>query len=284
MTTEYPSENPSTLASSLSFGRGSASTDADDSPASVVHLEPAALQSDLPEAGDEKNAAAAADDSSSDDFEFAFVVRDSEAFPSATADEIFSDGRILPAYPVFDRDLLLLPHSDAEERKLAAETPDVAEKIPLGRLLLEEKEASSGSSSEAPETAGEYCAWVPADRCKKSASTGSSLRWRLRDLMVGRSHSDGKEKFVFLEAAPPAKEKTANAGPNAAKTAAPGKGAKKPVRVAEMDVVTAHRLFYGKGTSDKAVKGPRRSFLPYRQELFGLFAPANSLHRTHHPL
>ncbi|CAL9180114.1 unnamed protein product [Musa hybrid cultivar] len=268
MTTERPGK-PS-LADSLGFGSLGSAAEEDVPPGDgsipAVHHDPA-RQIEILEAADKDAAAADDDDSDSDsseDFEFAFVVKDPEAFPSVTADEIFSGGRIIPAYPVFN-----LASSDAGETAAAADATDVAEQIPLRQLLIEERVARPASSSSQPEDAGEDCVLAP-DRCKKSASTGSSLRWRLRDLMVGRSHSDGKEKFVFLETA---------SGPKA--TA--GKGAKKAGRLTETDVVTAPRGYYGKGSVEKAVKGPRRSFLPYRQELFGLFAPVNGLRRSHHP-
>ncbi|EHA8588848.1 hypothetical protein COCNU_scaffold006850G000040 [Cocos nucifera] len=61
-----------------------------------------------------------------------FAARDPEAEPSITADEIFSNGRILPSYPVFDRNLLLSP---------VAET---------------ERSSSSSASSKAEAAVGEY--------------------------------------------------------------------------------------------------------------------------------
>nr|XP_010940051.1 uncharacterized protein LOC105058729 [Elaeis guineensis] len=199
------------------------------------------------------------DDDSSGNFEFAFAARDPEAEPSITADEIFCNGRILPSYPVFDRNLLLSPAAEME------------------------RSSSSSASSEAEAVVGEYCVWsrASAEQCKKSASTGSTAqRGRLRDLMAGRSHSDGKEKFVFLAA----DDKTRNPNPNpqAQAAVATKKGEKKGARATELDLVTAHRLFYGKGNEEK-VKGGRRSFLPYRQELFGLFTNANGLSRSRHP-
>ncbi|KAJ8479540.1 hypothetical protein OPV22_023267 [Ensete ventricosum] len=268
MTTERPDKQ--SLADSLGFeSQGPAAEEdfpAGDGSIQAVHRDPA-RQIEILEAAN-KGAAAADDDDddSSEDFEFAFVVKDPEAFPSVTADEIFSGGRIIPAYPVFN-----LASSDAGETVAAADETDVAQLIPLRQLLIEERVARPASSSSQPEDSGEHCVWAP-DRCKKSASTGSSLRWRLRDLMVGRSHSDGKEKFVFLDKV---------SGPKA--TAAAGKGAKKAGRGTGTDVVTAPMSYYGKGSGEKAVKGPRRSFLPYRQELFGLFAPVNGLRRSHHP-
>ncbi|XP_010936729.1 uncharacterized protein [Elaeis guineensis] len=222
--------------------------------------------------GDRPDEESADDNDSSDDFDFTFAVRDPVADASITADEIFSNGRILPAYPVFDRSLF---HSTVGEPATEAE-----EGLPLRRLV----EDQSPSSSEA---VGEYCAWSPRsapqtpERCKKSASTGSGRRWRLRDLVVGRSHSDGKEKFVFIAASPspPSMDKTKNPHANPKAANAP---AKKGGRATELDLVTTHRLYYGKGNGEK-VKGGRRSFLPYRQELIGLFANVNAFSRTHHP-
>ncbi|XP_064953619.1 uncharacterized protein LOC135606516 [Musa acuminata AAA Group] len=276
MTTE-PLGKPA-LEASPSFGGASASASA-----SVDENEPAsdasksASRHDFsahqvsPSEAEEKNAVDEDDDDSGDEFEFTFAVRDADAFPSVTADEIFSGGRIIPTYPVFNRDLLL-PLSAADEPTITAK--DQADQISFGRLQIV---TGAESSTEELAAAGEHFPGE-ADRCKKSASTGSSMQWRLRD-MVGRSHSDGKEKFVFLEAS--AKKNIMS--PNTARAAAGGKGAKEGGRLAEVDAVTGHRRFHGKGTSEKAVKGPRRSFLPYRQQLLGLFAPVNGLRRSHHP-
>ncbi|KAG6477925.1 uncharacterized protein LOC122021506 [Zingiber officinale] len=260
-----------------SFSFSLPSAVADEAPAAGDYLT-ASFRMDLPEGAAKEGDAV--DDDSSDDSDFAFAVGDSDELSSADADEIFFGGRMLPVYPIFNRDLLPDPTTE--------EDAEAAEQIPIRQLLLRDPAPPLTSSTKAPEAAGEFCAWTPND-CRKSASTGSSRRWRLRDLMMGRSHSDGKEKFVFLEAEPPAptrpaaKEKKASAGASPARTE-PRKAAKKVMRVAEMDMATAHRLFYAKGSgSDQAVKGPQRSFLPYRQELFGLFAPMNTLQRTPRP-
>ncbi|XP_074571291.1 uncharacterized protein LOC141827858 [Curcuma longa] len=196
-------------------------------------------------------------DASSDDFEFSVESNDAFGFPSADADEIFSGGRMLPVYPVFNRDLI--------RRPAGAEEP-AADAIPIRKLLIAEEEAEREESSRER----------PPERCKKSASTGT-LRGLLRNFTVGRSHSDGKDKFVFIKAS----EASASASASAKKMIS-NKGAKKGPRAAEADAVTAQPPLYGKGgANNKAVKGPRRSFLPYRQELLGLFAPANAL--THNP-
>ncbi|URD94305.1 DUF1645 domain containing protein [Musa troglodytarum] len=272
MTTQ-PLGTPALEASSPCYGGASASVDesgpASDASDSASRHDFSAHQVSRSEA-EEKNAADE-DDDSGDEFEFTFAVRDADAFPAVAADDIFSGGRIIPTYPVFNRDLLL-PLSAADEPTIAETDPP--DQIPFGRLLIEEKV----TGAEEPAAAGDHFPGAP-DRCKKSASTGSSMQWRLRDT-VGRSHSDGKEKFVFLEAATAKKNAMS---PNATRAAAGGKRAKEGGRLPEADAVTAHRRFHGKGTSEKTVKGPRRSFLPYRQQLLGLFAPVNGLRRSHHP-
>ncbi|XP_072985449.1 uncharacterized protein [Typha latifolia] len=174
-----------------------------------------------------------------DDFEF--VVADNGE-PSITADELFFDGRILPLFN--------------------------------GDDTRSERSASTSSSSEAAE-AGEYCEWSP-ERCRKSASTGSVPRLRIRDFLAEmRNHSDGKKKFGFLETTTNPKPKA-----NAADINKKASNSKDKKTVTELDMVTAHRLYYGKlgggGAGGKGANGARRSFLPYRQELFGFS-------RTHQP-
>ncbi|EEC67735.1 hypothetical protein OsI_35240 [Oryza sativa Indica Group] len=61
-----------------------------------------------------------------------------------------------------------------------------------------------------------YCVWVsspspassPSRPPRKNGSTGSITRWRrISELVIGRNHSDGKEKFRFLSAlSSPARE------------------------------------------------------------------------------
>jgi hypothetical protein len=132
------------------------------------------------------------------------------AVPRPPAGAAFRDGRV---YPVFGRPRSP-PLRDAEDPATATAL------VPLGQLLLEERGAAAASSGQLEDDDSEldgvpaetYCLWSPGAspaqgsrspssspaRCRKSGSTGSVLRWRQR--VVGRSHSDGKEKFVFLDA------------------------------------------------------------------------------------
>jgi hypothetical protein len=238
------------------------------------------------------------DDDDAAGFEFAFAPplaapgsSAGDVLDLASADDLFAHGRILPAYPVFDRHLL---ESDGE----AAPAP-----------------AAPQASSTAPTSPDTYCAWAPrsapgsptrdpAPPFPKSSSTGEARRfWRLRGLVSGgggRSHSDGKEKFVFLQPTTPSKtagNKTTVDGDSrrpAAKPSAPlqKQSKKKSSKAAgaaatEMDMATAHKLFYGK-PGGGALAGDRRqqqqqSYLPYRPGIVGFFTAAHALGRSHHP-
>ncbi|XP_020598315.1 uncharacterized protein LOC110037916 [Phalaenopsis equestris] len=183
-----------------------------------------------------------------DDFEFAFSIdSDPGSLPDTTADEIFYNGKILPVYPVFNRDLVGGTGNPKEE-------DDLAEGVARLMMEYEKRDMRSGShesssSSEAKDlerlSRSAPSNFVPPspDRWRKSGSTGSSAsssvsrKWKLRDLVVGRSRSDGKERFVF--------------------SGRGGSGGGQPA----------------------AAGGYRRSFLPYRQELLGgIFGNAK-----HHP-
>ncbi|GLU11279.1 hypothetical protein SLE2022_280360 [Rubroshorea leprosula] len=205
-----------------------------------------------------------------DDFEFVSVCVDHGASTS---------------FPIFNRDLLL----DVDERNQDRESEDgddVAPLLaPLRNLLLEDQDPSSSSSSETDElegvSPGTYCVWTPnsevessPSRCRKSKSTGSvSKRWpRLRDFLR-RSNSESKDtSLVFL-----------NHSPNSATKNREEKKAEKKsssqAKVNGAEKLSAHELFY---LRNKALKegNRRRSYLPYRQDLVGLFANASGLGNT----
>ena len=222
----------------------------------------------------------AASDASGDSFEFAFARPLAPAGGEALADDLFAHGRMLPAYPVF-------------HRRQARDDDDAA------------------TSATAPPSPDTYCAWAPRSApgsparepaaFPKSASTGTgeaARRFRLRDILGsgGRSHSDGKEKFLFLQPTP-AKPKSKTSALSAAsapankKTSQQKQGKKKGAAAAptEMDMATAHRLFYSKPGAAAGPGGERtttttkKSYLPYRPAIVGFFATAHALRPKHHP-
>jgi hypothetical protein len=168
--------------------------------------------------------------------------------------------------------------------------------VPLGRLLLEEREfrARQRDGERSPprpdEEGGElegvapesYCLWAPGRqssplRCRKSGSTGSVLRWRsISERLVGRSHSDGKEKFVFF---------SAGSGSGPSKQDETGDSGRKADGAVGVGVGAGDRgwSYYSKGGGGSGGAGRRRSYLPYKQELVGLFANVSGLRRSYPP-
>lgn len=214
------------------------------------------------------------DDNLEDEFEFPSVIRDSTVAVH------------YPIYPVFGR-----PHISSP----ASPELDTPVRLPLRRLLVEERNSSIGSTSSSSSTAEvdlegipaeSYCLWTPGSapqtptRCHKSGSTGSLVKWKkISDLVLGRSQSDGKEKFVFISAN--GNEKQEKKDKEKEKRKKNGKGGKVTT---EVDTITAHRMYYGnKSGMGNGVAGPRKSFLPYKQDLVGLFASVNGISRSHHP-
>ena len=210
--------------------------------AQAPSLEPISL--DLEE---KNNAEKDEDEEKEEEFAFAIPSADPEGgFQFSSAEEIFFNGQIRSAYSLpelgFRMEANELPNKANlnEERKIASVSCSTA---------TSDAEILEGISAES------YCLWTPTsapDIGQRSNSAGESKRWRLRDLVIGRSHSDGKKKFIFLE-------------PN--RTVVEKKEKKK---TEEMDMARAHRLFYSKGGAPPS--GDRRkSYLPYRSNVVGFF-------------
>ncbi|KAL7207876.1 hypothetical protein ACSBR1_029763 [Camellia fascicularis] len=141
------------------------------------------------------------EDDDDDDLEFLCVCKD-----LTSTDEIFYNSQIRPVFPIFGRDLLFFDVENCKGEVNSSKPPTSSSiRIP------EDGDPPSCSSSEADELdgvqAGTYCVWKPKSdafavgespkRCKKSSLTGSSKRWKFRDLLY-RSNSDSKDTFVFL--------------------------------------------------------------------------------------
>lgn len=209
-----------------------------------------------------------------EEFEFAFVCREAQTSP-ISADDVFYNGQIRPVYPVFDQSLLVQGNDDSDSAavdknsdKLATTKP---RRQPLRMLMIEEeRETASCSSSEADDLEnlppGTYCVWAPPKASggrgdgDKSSSTGSSKRWKFRDLLSRSSSDGGKDTIVFFTPAPTTTKAADKEGSN---------------------VVVSRKV----RSSSKGVEegDKRRSFLPYRQDLVGFFSNVNGLSRNLHP-
>ncbi|CAJ1975140.1 unnamed protein product [Sphenostylis stenocarpa] len=192
------------------------------------------------------------------EFEFAFVSRDLAS--PVSADDIFYNGQIKPMYPIFGvpahDDVLSVPNTTN-----TAATPEGTarrRRLPLRKLMFEEGETTSCSSSTDESVdlegvaEGAYCVWTPNSvgrERKKSNSTGSaSKRWKLRNLLL-RSHSDGKDK----------------------------QQQKQQQVVFQIPTNKVKPQNGTVGTEHHAEQNKRKSFLPYRPELVGLFTNVNGL-------
>lgn len=174
--------------------------------------------------------------------------------------------------------------------------------------------SSSSSDEDEPEPEPEpnmnvtFCIWSPKrnnnptssasplqspSRCKKSNSTGSSSsstpskKWfKLRDLLR-RSNSDGKDSFVFLNKPKNnnnnnnknSSSNNSHADSSKEKKVKSGKSKAKAKTKAQAAAVSAHEAFYVK---NRAIKqgDKKKSYLPYRQDLLGVFANYNGLAKT----
>ncbi|CAD6332764.1 unnamed protein product [Miscanthus lutarioriparius] len=244
------------------------------------------------------------DDEGELEFEFPFVSRDSPAGTAAPADELFADGRIRTFYPVFGRGsgCTALPAAPEVQPRVRGQ---------LGQLFLEEtRERNSSTSSTASTSSSSgaatdddglegvapesYCVWRPGSSAsaspspppRKSGSTGSMARWRrISGLVVGRSHSDGREKFLFVASAPPHDALRRHKKPATAPAAGACRKPPPPVAAPATEAdAAAHRIAYlARGGVPVPPGGtPRRTFLPYREELVGFFANVNGISRSHH--
>ncbi|XP_019176462.1 PREDICTED: uncharacterized protein LOC109171841 [Ipomoea nil] len=219
----------------------------------------------------------------SDGDDFSFVCDAAALLSPVAAEDAFYKGEIRPVFPLFKRDLLFTGGGDFED--LTAERLPVTP--PVKKVFVETNDESPVPGND--EIAGPYCQWSskPAqeDRpevCKKSNSTGFSKLWRFKDFLH-RSNSDGRDAFVFLNPPAPSsrtatsgekkKSETKNGGE--VKVKAPQKKKKKS------ESVLAHERYMRSKAKDDA---RRRSYLPYRPELVGLFTNVNGgLTRNVHP-
>ncbi|RYR09893.1 hypothetical protein Ahy_B05g078325 isoform A [Arachis hypogaea] len=185
--------------------------------------------------------------------EFSFVFSNPEVSP-VSADDVFDNGQIRPVYPIFDQNLLF-----SDEYAGGAE---------------------SSAVSTAAATEGPYCEWSPK-MAGKSNSTGFSKLWKLRDHKL-RSNSDGKDAFVFLSPPSTAKTEKAGSGNGAVKKAVKVTKGKTTSSSSSSSSSSAHEKHYVMNRARKE-SGKRRSYLPYRQELFGFFSSTTALSRNVHP-
>ncbi|CAH9108293.1 unnamed protein product [Cuscuta europaea] len=236
-----------------------------------------------------------------EDEEFSFVCNDGALLSPIAAEDVFRDGEIRPVFPLFNRDLFLAAvDGGLEDLKLNR----LKQRLPATPQVYVEANCdpslkTSSSSAGKEEIAGPYCQWSSpekkiaaeetpaADVCKKSNSTGFSKFLRFKEF-IHRSNSEGRDAFVFFKPPAPAKgsEKkpaTENRGTDGeVKVKVPGEVKVAQKKKKKSESALAHERFLRSKASDG--RGRRRSYLPYRPELVGLFTNVNGgLTRNVHP-
>lgn len=228
-----------------------------------------------------------------DDEDFSFVINGSDSSP-ISADSVFHDGQFRPVFPLFNQDLLLA-HEDFKisDNRLPLRPP-------VNKVFIETPPSNSSSSEKTDQVdgiaAGPYCDRTKSpELSKKSNSTGFSKLWRFKEYMH-RSHSDGRDAFVFLNNSDRTKgevkiveKKTAGICSSEKKTGGEVKvnadGGKKMAKKGKKTTpLSAHEIYLrSKGYNPEEDK--RRSYLPYRPELVGFFTNVNggSLTKNVHP-
>ncbi|CAH8300640.1 unnamed protein product [Eruca vesicaria subsp. sativa] len=194
------------------------------------------------------------DEDDDDSFEFANPRSDCEAAAS------FSGGCDL-VFPVFNQAIISSVKPDESSRA------EITTK--LSDLFLRDRDDSSSSSSDEEKEIDGVSREVygpctpekpPEGGWRKSKSTGSSSsssrRWRIRDLLK-RSYSEGKQSLSFLN--------------SSSSTNREESSKEKEKKKKEEKVSSAHEKFYLKKKAKKEEE-KRRSYLPYKQHLFGLFS------------
>ncbi|KAL3501183.1 hypothetical protein ACH5RR_035632 [Cinchona calisaya] len=245
------------------------------------------------------------DETASEDFSFAF---DGVNFSTISADDAFDNGQIKPVFPLFNRDLLFgADVDDLESLRLKDRLPNVKNVFVEAEEDVDDTTAttttSSSSTADDDNIVGPYCEWskkvveaAPAG-CKKSNSTGFCKIWRFKDFMH-RSNSDGRDTFVFLNNTTPStststaaslkREEKVAEGVTSLKQvndkAGVGGEVKKVKKVTKNKTaaLTPHEVYMRSKAKDC---DRRRSYLPYRPELVGLFTNVNGggLTRNVHP-
>lgn len=218
--------------------------------------------------------------------EFSFACMNPDGSP-ISADDVFDNGQIRPMFPIFNRDLLFGDGYDGSS--------------PFRKVFVEQRDqfsslsSDSDSESDEPERRspeGPYCEWsrkmaVEASssntKCNKSNSTGFSKLWRFRDAKL-RSNSDGKDAFVFLNSPATARTATKTSQTTAVTAKAKAEKTKQNGVVGKKKTTSssAHEKHYVLNRA-KRESNRRKSYLPYRQDLFGIFANVNVMSRNVHP-
>ncbi|CAL0314061.1 unnamed protein product [Lupinus luteus] len=201
--------------------------------------------------------------------EFTFMFTNPDGSP-ISADEAFENGQIRQVFPVFNRDLLL---SDSYDSGLQSPIKKVfVHKIDNYPSSTAAEGSESGPQSKSTVPSEFYCEWTPKTAVK-SNSTGLSKLWRFKEHKL-RSNSDGKDTLVLFHPPQAKAEKGSSSEVRNVMV--------KKVKAKTTSSSLAHEKHYVMYRAKKENE-KHKSYLPYKQDLFGFFTNANGLSRNVHP-
>lgn len=210
------------------------------------------------------------DEKNIEEREFSFACADVQGI-KIFADDIFEKGKIKTLPPHLEQSLLLI----STQKNVASHIRPPPKKIFINNSISPQSR-SDGISKETQNELLENILFVElkdSTECyKKSNSTGSSNFWRFRQNMNLRCNSDHKDSLVFLNPSAPKNHVKAKVESNIVK--------KRKVQQSKNALSTYEKLYLTNKTRKGSNK--RRSFLPYKHQLFGFFTNMNGLSRNLH--
>jgi len=188
------------------------------------------------------------------------------------ADEIFENGKIRPLLHNFDQSLFFFSTPSNDGSHLRPPVKKIFLNNSTNRLSR-----SGGISKELQNEPLQNMTMVEmkvSNECyEKRNSTGSSNLWRFRQHMKLRSNGDYKDSLILMNPSVPKKS---------SKTKVDNIVVKKRNEEKHKIALSAYEKFYVTNKTRKD-SNKRKSFLPYKHQLFGLFSSINGLSRNLHP-
>ncbi|KAK2367800.1 hypothetical protein QL285_081051 [Trifolium repens] len=211
------------------------------------------------------------DEENMEEQEFGFActdVREMHIF----ADDIFENGKIRPIIHSSDQSLPFIPNP---KNDATYNCPPIRKNFIENSIKLHSR--SDGISNELQNEPIQNVTMVEmkgSSECyTKSNSTGTSNLWRFRENLNLRSNSDHKDSFVLMNPSVPKKS---------SKPKVENIVLKKRKDEKHKSALSAYEKIYVTNKKRKE-SNKRKSFLPYKHQLFGIFTNMNVLNRNLHP-
>ncbi|CAI8607524.1 unnamed protein product [Vicia faba] len=208
------------------------------------------------------------DGKNTEEREFTFSCTDVQGM-EIFADDIFENGKMRTLLPTFNQSLQFFPTTNNNASHL---------RPPIKNIFImnsiSPKSISGGISKKTQnELLLNMTTKSSSDCYEKSNSTGSSNLWRLRQNLNLRSNSDHMDSYVILN---PSVPKT-TIKPKVDDIIVKKRNGDQP-----KNTLSAYEKLYVKNKMRKGIN-KRRSFLPYKHNIFGFFTNMHGLSRNLHP-